>query len=64
VTTLETPPYIDDIVLRVFSRGSTYLGIAWNTPARPNGKIRKYALYMNGKKVYEGKLYINWLFIL
>jgi len=54
VTTLETAPEVGDVVLSVFDRQATRLGIAWTRPARPNGPIRKYSLYMNEEKIYEG----------
>jgi len=45
---------VGDVVLSVFDRQATRLGIAWTRPARPNGPIRKYSLYMNEEKIYEG----------
>jgi hypothetical protein len=54
VTTLEVMPDVSDVLLSVFDRYSTRLGITWTKPTRPNGLIKKYSLFMNEEKIYEG----------
>ena len=54
VTTLESVPFVDDIVIKAKERTSSSILIEWNAPSRPNGRINKYILYKDEQKVYEG----------
>ena len=53
-TTLESLPLVDDINLKVVNKSSIFLALEWNEPNEPNGKIRKYILFMNAEIIYEG----------
>lgn len=53
-TTFESIPSVRDISLKVINKSSDFLTLEWNEPSEPNGKIRKFILFMDAKIIYEG----------
>lgn len=52
--TLDALPDVLDVAIRVLNRSSTYLQLAWNSPAFPNGKLTTFVLFMDQTQIYQG----------